>query len=55
MEDTPMQEPTPSPETDGTEHGAMVEVMHGVILSTVLVVSSYLLGVTYWAVSYGQF
>lgn len=48
-----MQEPMPESETPN--QGAMVEIMHGVILSAVLVVSSYLIGVTYWAVSYGRF
>lgn len=51
-----MQEPTSMPQSDTPEQsGVMVEVMHGVILSAVLVVSTYLIGITYWAVSYGQF
>lgn len=57
MKDTPEQQPhqLPTIERSGetTESHALLEVMHGVILGTVLIVSSYLIGVTYWAVSYG--
>jgi hypothetical protein len=54
----PQTPPTETPESDGggtTQSHALVEVMHGVILSAILMVSTYLIGVTYWAVSYGSF
>ena len=57
---TPEQEPeappTETPEgTTVNQAHALEQVMHGVILATILMVSSYLIGVTYWAVSYGTF
>ncbi|MFH0951756.1 MAG: hypothetical protein V1838_01055 [Patescibacteria group bacterium] len=64
MDDTNNQEgnnnPQPpqaeSPEGTATpQSNVLVEVMHGVILATVLITASYMIGITYWAISYGAF
>ncbi|MFC1663414.1 hypothetical protein ACFL04_04640 [Patescibacteria group bacterium] len=60
-ESTPTPDQTPQAptgdgqETEAPQQSALVEVMHGVILATVLMVSSYLIGVTYWAYTLGTF